>query len=256
VYAPLIHTSFSAYLPYDHSKDPRVDELSEETAPADGDCCDPVGESIGGCFDRLMVRRTASGRLPPLNPISERLFALIAPAADSHPSVLEIGCGGGAMLVALLGAGAKSADGFDLSVESIRIARRRAADAGVDDRVTLRVGDGAGAMLPRHDWVVLDRVLCCYPRLDALLANAIGAATNRIAFSVPVSYGWRGWVARAVVGLENALAPLRSRECRAFVHDVSRIEGALSAAGFRSTASSRRRFWHMEVFERPVAAAS
>ena len=42
------------------------------------------------------------------------------------------------------------------------------------------MGDGASVRLVPHDWVVLDRVLCCYPDLDRLLPKILDKAFERV----------------------------------------------------------------------------
>jgi hypothetical protein len=89
--------------------------------------------------------------------------------------------------------------------------------------------------LAAHDWVVLDRVLCCYPDLDRLLGNSVAAAKERHVFSVPASSGWRGLANRSWIRLEDATEALRGRPCRGYVHDIRRIEARLMDAGVRRT---------------------
>jgi ubiquinone/menaquinone biosynthesis C-methylase UbiE len=183
--------------------------------------------------------------------VSARLLAQLAgDAADLRPTLLELGCGTGAMTVALLKAGATSADGVDLSPESLATARRRADEAGVSERVRFENGDAAVLDLTAHDWVVLDRVFCCYPDVEALLANASGAAARRLAFSVPTSRGLRGLANRIFWGVEAFLTRFQRGPCPGYVHSVDRIEAALSAAGFRRVSHASAWFWYTAVWER------
>jgi SAM-dependent methyltransferase len=187
--------------------------------------------------------------------VSRELLDLLADVADRRPTVLELGSGSGGLSVALLERGAAAADGIDLSPESVATARRRADTAGVTDRATFAVGDAAQAALARHDWVVIDRVICCYAHVGPLLDNAIGAASERIAFSVPVSSGWRGLALRVLVTLENnVLDHFRKRPCPTYAHDVRKIEARLAAAGFSRLRSTRVGLWHLAVWGRAAGA--
>ncbi|MDQ2966177.1 MAG: methyltransferase domain-containing protein [Chloroflexota bacterium] len=198
-----------------------------------------------------MRQRAADGTRPALHSVSQRVFdALAVDATATAPSVLEIGCGGGALSIGLLERGATSATGVDLSTESLEVARGRAEVAGLSDRIRFEPGDGALIPLAPHDWVVLDRVLCCYPDLDRLLGNSVSAAQNRYAFSVPASSGWRGFANRIWFWLEDATESLRGQPCRGYVHDIRRIEARLKDAGFRRTRSGVARLWYVAVFDR------
>jgi magnesium-protoporphyrin O-methyltransferase len=215
------------------------------------DCC-PQPERdprIGSYFDSLTRQRTAGGVLPPMQPVSHGLYEELRDAASVRPSVLELGCGSGALGVALLELGASRYEGVDLSPESLAAAYRRADGAGVTDRASFLLGDGARLLLEPHDWVVMDRVICCYPDMDALLDNALTAAGNRVAFTVPHSRGWRGMVNRVIWGVEGLLDRIRSAS-PGYVHSLARIEARLAAAGFRRLRDRPGLLWYTAVWEK------
>ena len=187
-----------------------------------------------------------------MQPTTQRLFGLLSDVGDAKPTLLELGCGSGALLVGLLESGATRADGVDLSIGSLDAAKRRAEAAGVADRATFTQGDGALVELDPHDWVVMDRVICCYPDAPALLANALPAASRRFAFSVPTSRGMRGLANRVIWGLEGLWDRLRSN-APGYVHSLNVIEGRLRAAGFKPLRSSTGLMWHAAVWERRAA---
>ncbi len=168
--------------------------------------------------------------------------------------VLDLGCGRGGFLASVLRGGASAATGIDVSPASLDAARRQLADAGVADRATLREGDGAAVDLDAHDWVVLDRVICCYPDADTLVAHSAAAALGRYAFSVPASRGWRGRLARVSWAAENVYDRFRTHRCRGFVHDLDRVEGTLARLGFERRAQTYRGLWYIALFERTAAA--
>ena len=117
--------------------------------------------------------------------VTRRLLGALLELDPGGHSVLEGGSGPGALLIELLRAGASSGTGLDLSPEAIELARERAEDAGVADRATFSVGDAATTANALHDWVVLDKVICCYPDMDRLVANTIPAARSVYAFALP-----------------------------------------------------------------------
>lgn len=226
--------------------------VNDEPEPStSAECCSPIDPRIARHFDTKMRQRLATGTRPALHAVSRRLLdALAVDAVAAAPSVLEVGCGGGALCIALLERGAASANGVDLSAASLEVARGRAEAAGLADQTRFELGDGALVPLAPHDWVVLDRVLCCYPDLDRLVGNSVSAARQRYAFSVPASSGWPGVVNRIWSWLEEATEWLRGRPCRGYVHAVTTIEARLTDAGFRRTRSSTARLWYVAVFDR------
>lgn len=185
--------------------------------------------------------------------ITSRLLELVTEAAAGDASVLDLGCGTGADAIRLIEGGARSVTGLDLSPASIEVARRWAVQAGVGpERARFVVGDAASLPLQPHDWVILDRVICCYGDADRLLSNSLSAATGGIAFSVPESRGWRGLLNSISWRAEGLLKAVFTRDaCPGHVHDVRRIERRIEAAGFSKVSSGRSGLWYAAVFAKP-----
>jgi magnesium-protoporphyrin O-methyltransferase len=219
-------------------------------SPARTECDCPADPRIARFFDRRSLGRRGAGDRYEMKNVSKALLAALLRAGPAGRSVLELGCGPGALLTELLVAGAARASGVDLSAEALAEARDRLDEAGVADRASLTVGDAARVPLVAHDWVVLDKVICCYADFHALLANSVPAARRLYAFAVPASYGWRGIVARIDFGLENLAFSLLRRPCPGYVHDVRLIEDRLRDAGFRPSYRGTSHSWHIAVFER------
>jgi magnesium-protoporphyrin O-methyltransferase len=186
------------------------------------------------------------------------LLNALAPEADRGPTILEFGCGTGGLVVRLLTAGASHATGVDLSPTSVATARDRLAAAGFPDaRATFIVGDAADVIIERHDWVVLDRAICCYPDVDRLMGRAITSARTRIVYSAPESGGWRRMVHRAMWWVEDSWQRLRGfQPSPGYWHAIGDIESQLAAAGFHPTRQWRFRLWRLAIFERAAREPS
>jgi magnesium-protoporphyrin O-methyltransferase len=168
--------------------------------------------------------------------------------------VLDVGCGTGDLALATLGRGARSVSGFDLGAGAISNARALADERGLAERAVFEVGDGSRAELPKSDVVILNRVVCCYPSADELLANTLGAAGSVFALTAPIDRGLMGLYNRLVCWLGNGWYALRARKFRGFrvfVHDMAAIEARIVGAGFRPRARLHRRLvWDLRVYER------
>jgi magnesium-protoporphyrin O-methyltransferase len=213
-------------------------------------------EEGGCCFDdwvdnwskRAKKKRTVAGVTAPL-------LAALEEAGIRGRSILDIGCGIGDLATEAVSRGATQAFGVELSAKAVEEARRLAADRGVADRISFQVGDGAKVALPKADIVVLNRVFCCYPDIDALLTNSLSAAGVVYAFTTPPSTGLAGSFVKLQMRLANAWYRLRDgkfRGFRVFIHDVKAIDTRVQAAGFRPIRTeSRRAVWHLAVYARP-----
>lgn len=222
----------------------------------DPDCCAPPPDPrIARQFDAKIAEWADLDEFPDLVDVSGAILDLLREAPLRRPSVLELGCGTGGLGVALLEMGAERVTGIDLSAQSVEIARRRAAAAGQSEHATFEVGNAVEAPADRHDWVVLDRVICCFGDVERLVGRAIDLAGVRIALSAPESRGWRGLVNRPLWLAEYAWDRWWGG-CRGYVHDLNRIERRLAAAGFVPTASDRVGLWHIGLYDRPKMADS
>src|SRR5205085_7422409 len=141
----------------------------------------PETDDISRCFDRCARVRSRRGRPAKVRGVSKALLRLLERAGLAGATVLELGCGLGALSRETVARGASRADGIDVSPASISEATRLAAEAGFSDRTSFAVGDGATAQLEPHDVVVLDKVLCCYPHLEAFLSNSVAASRQTYA---------------------------------------------------------------------------
>jgi len=218
--------------------------------PKGQECACPTDSRIARHFDAKVAERLAKGQDPGLVAVSQRLRDELLSLDPSSRTVLELGCGRGGLLLRLVQAGAARATGLDLSPVSIAEARNRFEQAQLSERVHLSVGDAAQVPLERHDWVILDRVMCCYRDVERLLANTLPAARHVYAFTVPTSRGWRGVIARLAEWFENAWNARRGQPCPGYVHNLDLIEERLATAGFRLRHRDRQRLWHIAVYER------
>lgn len=214
------------------------------------ECTCPTDSRIARHFDAKVAQRLAQGQDPALVAVSQRLRDALLALDPTGRTVLELGCGRGGLLVRLVQAGAAQATGVDLSPASIAAAGKRFEQAQLSERARLSVGDAARVPLEPHDWVILDRVMCCYADVERLLANTLPAARQIYAFTVPTSRGWRGVVARLDEWFENAWSTVRGRPCPGYVHSLDLIEERLATAGFRLRHHDRQRLWHIAVYER------
>jgi SAM-dependent methyltransferase len=205
----------------------------------------PEAERIGQRFDK---------RFQDWQPISpeatDMLFGWLREAGLEGSTILDVGCGSGEFLVRALEAGATRATGADLSSEAIAMASELAEEAGVRDRAELWVGDAAIEALDEHDIVVLDKVICCYPNADALIARSTAAAGRVYAFALPESRGFWGLIARTRWFVFGLMEWIQGDRMGRFIHDREAVEAKVIAAGFRPLHSGRQFVWFVGVYAR------
>jgi magnesium-protoporphyrin O-methyltransferase len=205
---------------------------------------------MAGCCDTPFTARqarlaAAKYRKRGLGGTSRDLVEL---AGDvSGASVLEAGGGVGAIELELLAAGAARATDVELSGEYEGEARKLLAERGLSDRVERRVGDFVTEPVEPHDFVVLHRVVCCYPDVDAL----VGVAAERARRRMLLTYPQERRLTRAGIRAINVFMRLSRSEFRVFVHSVTRIEAAAAAKGLElRERRPRGLFWESAAYER------
>jgi len=180
------------------------------------------------------------------------LLELLTPYRSSGSSVLDIGGGIGIVDLELLRAGAGHATLVDASTAYLAVARDEARRAGLLDRIDFVEGDFVrrAASIDRADVVTLDRVICCYPDMEALVAESAGRA--KTAYGIVLPRDRRG--ARWAIALNNAWYRIRRKAYRGFIHPTARVDEIAAANGLRLRAERHTWIWRVAVYDRTVPA--
>ena len=206
-------------------------------------CCPPKGAEI--FTERLARRDAARYRRKGLGAVSERLVELVR---GKGRDVLEVGGGVGALQLELLRDGVERAVNVELSPAYEEEAGRLGREAGVEARIERRVLDfaqGAGE-IDAADIVLMNRVVCCYPDMPALV-GAAAAHTRRV---IALSYPPDTWLLRAAARAINLWSRLMRQEFRFFVHEPPAIFDVAATHGLHLETCERRRLWEIAALER------
>lgn len=168
--------------------------------------------------------------------------------------VLDIGAGLGVIAEQLLAAGARQATLVELSTAYADAARRRLAERGHSDRVTVRRGDflELAAQVGPADVVTLDKVICCYPDMHTLVDQSASKALKFYAASYPRDH----LMVRIAFWFENSIRLLRRNPFRTYVHAVAAIERRLRANGFELHSVKQTFLWRIVLFKRTAKRAA
>ena len=205
-------------------------------------CCKPHQGEYRRFFNRKFAERDLERYRRDGLSATERDLVTLCGKVEGE-SVLEIGGGIGALQVELLDAGAARTTNVELSG-----AYEEAADELLAGRSAERiVGDFVELDLPSHDIVLMHRVVCCYPDVDALVGSAAARTRHRLALTLPQQRPWIGW------GLCAVNAWLRLSRCgfRTYHHPLDRVVAAAAAHGLRlERRVSRKLLWESVSFVR------
>jgi SAM-dependent methyltransferase len=219
-----------------------------------------AGEERGGCcgqdFERLFDAREAARDLRAweeegLPDSTAELIDVLRTEGIEGATVLDVGAGVGMVHLELLAAGAASAVDVDLSRAYLAVARQEAERRGLVDRITYEYGDlvEIASALPPADVVALDRVICCYPDLPALLGGAVISRPGVIGLVHPSDSWWM----RASMSLFNAVSRLLRRGHFFYAHRRSEIDRVLGGEGYALRYHGGSRVWRVSVYGLPAA---
>jgi magnesium-protoporphyrin O-methyltransferase len=213
-------------------------------------CC-PSASPVAVQFDRRIAERDLR-RYRRRGPDSTTRLLLSElrrwPLAGAE--VLDIGGGIGVIGVELASV-LRSAIHVEAAPAYLDVARRELTQHLGADRARFLQGDfvSIADTVPRADVVTLDRVVCCYPDVSALLRQAAAKARRLLAFSYPRAR----WYVRLVVWLQNQWRQVTGNPYRGFVHPPRRMAEDLERAGLLHSSRCGTMTWIVDVYRRPDA---
>ena len=210
-------------------------------------CCQCQG--IEQMFDDRMARRQLRHyrRKGPAK-ATRRLLDAIAAGGIGGRTFIDVGGGVGAIQHDLMDRGAARGTSADASPAYLAAARAEAGARGYVSRMHYVDGDFVerAAGLEAADIVTLDRVVCCYPDMPAMLGAAASLASRTVGLIIP--RGTR--LMRFGVGVANLIQRLRRHPFRIYVHDPDEVEAVLAEHGMSRRYLRDGLVWRVMVFGR------
>jgi magnesium-protoporphyrin O-methyltransferase len=163
-------------------------------------------------------------------------------------TLLDIGGGIGAVQLDLLRAGVTRAISVEVSSAYLAIAKEEASRAGLSGRISYHQGDfvSLASQISEEDVVTLDRVICCYHDVDALVSFSAAKARKVYALVYPRAVWW----VKAALFFENLGYRLRRSPFRAFVHPTELVDRIVRDSGFTKILQQTTLTWQVVVYQR------
>jgi 2-polyprenyl-3-methyl-5-hydroxy-6-metoxy-1,4-benzoquinol methylase len=211
------------------------------------DCCSPKG------YRQIFSEKNARGeakryRRKGLDGTSRRIADLLKERGVEGKSLLEVGGGIGAIQIELLKAGIARAINVELTPTYEKAADQLVREAGVADRVERKVTDFAEAVpdVEVADFVVMNRVLCCYPDMPKLA----GAAAERARRALVLSFPNDRWWTRLGLTVVNLGFRVFRVQFQVFMHSPKLILATVERHGFTTRFNQRGMVWQVATLER------
>ncbi|MCI0347549.1 MAG: methyltransferase domain-containing protein [Chloroflexi bacterium] len=180
------------------------------------------------------------------DPTTRALIDAIVAEGVAGASLLDIGGGIGVIALELLAAGVARAVAVDASEAYVEAARAEAERRGYGDRTSAHLGDfvGLAPEVDPADVVTLDRVVCCYPDVHALLGAASAKANRLVGLVYPRDTWWNRIAARVIA----AWGWLTRDPTRWYLYRTAEVDRILRAAGFSGREVKRTFIWQVVVY--------
>ena len=184
---------------------------------------------------------------------TRRLIDVLVAEGVEGASLLDIGGGVGIVQLELLEAGVASSMDVDASAPYLEVAEAEAAERGFKDRTAYRHGDFVALAdeVESADVVTLDRVICCYPDVRALVGTSARHARRLYGLVYPVDRWWTRGVGRIM----NFFTMLSRSDYRMHVHSEQLVDRLIREAGLQPHYRHAGMVWQTVVYARPEGTA-
>jgi 2-polyprenyl-3-methyl-5-hydroxy-6-metoxy-1,4-benzoquinol methylase len=213
-------------------------------------CCTP-GESCSATnsffsrWSRMYARRF---RTAGLEPVQKYLVEGIRHHSIEGRSILDIGCGVGSIHLTLLRQGASRSVGIDMSEGMLQEARHFADKFGLTERAHYVMGDFTklSPSVEESDIIVLDKVVCCYEDVAAL----IHTSTDKTRQTYALSHPKENLLMKGLFKGHTLLAKIFGWSFHPFWHNWAAMKSLILSRGFRLVYENSTISWQVLVFER------
>lgn len=210
-------------------------------------CCH--GQNYDSLFDAKIARKELRAyRSKGPRGATARLLQIVKASTPPSPSLLDIGGGVGVIPQEMLKAGASQITSVDASEAYHATTESVAREQGFEKRWNSTKGDfvECSADISPADIVTLDKVICCYPDMPALVGASATKAEKIYGIVIPKDEWW----VRSVAKIGNLILKVLRYEFRGYVHRHAAIDAVIEKAGLRKSATASYWFWSIRLYTR------
>ncbi|HEX9412623.1 MAG TPA: methyltransferase [Ktedonobacterales bacterium] len=211
-------------------------------------------DGIERCFNvqritKELARYRQRGPAKNTRLLVEALLAELQAQGIEGRTLLDIGGGIGAIPHLLLEDGMRQAMVVEASAAYLAAAREEAERRGLAKQISFQHGDlvTLAPSIPAADIVTLDRVICCYDDMPAL----VGLSAARAERLYGVIYPRDAWWMHLFIRVQNAALRIRRLPIRFFVYPTVAVDATIRAHGLERRFSRTAGVWQVVVYARP-----
>lgn len=213
-------------------------------------CCqtNPRQEGTNKFFSRWSKSYAKRFRKGKMEKVQKYLLEGVRKEPVASREILDIGCGVGSLHLTLLKEGAAKATGVDMAEGMLEQARKFSEEHGMKDKTSYVLGDFVekAAEVQTADITLLDKVVCCYEHVDALVKESTGKTKRIYALSHPK----QSFMVQAVFKTQIFFLTLFRAKFRPFWHNWAWLQSLIVAQGFQLIYQNSTIAWQVAVYKR------
>lgn len=181
---------------------------------------------------------------------TKKLLSLLLQLDLKGKTLLDIGGGIGAIQWFFLENGAKKTMDVDASNAYIKVAKAHAKKNDLVDKTQFLTGDfiDKATEIHAHDFVTLDKVVCCYPDYKSLIGQALEKCTDTIALTFPLG----GPLSKIIALVENIYFSFKKNPFNTYIHSPRDIEEFIISKGFAPVQKRISFPWHVQIYSKVI----
>lgn len=210
-------------------------------------CSNPQCRGIEEVFDdSVALQELKEYKKKGLRKTTRLLLSAVQKLGVEDATLLDIGGGIGAIQLEMLKAGAVQVTNVDASPAYSKVAREEAARRGWGEKITYHVGNfvDLAPTLEPVEIVTLDRVICCYNDMPALVQASVARARRVYAVVFPRDVWWIKFGVKVFGWVQGLLR----RPFRIFAHPTEDVDALVREKGFERVFTNRGIFWQVIVY--------
>ncbi len=163
-------------------------------------------------------------------------------------SLLDIGGGIGAIQWKFLENSASKTTDVDASRGYLKVAEEYSHKMNWGEKTEFIMADfnDVSDSIENHDYVTLDKVICCYPDYKKLLSNALTKSNEVLFLSFPIG----GIVSKLLSKLSSIYFRFRNNPFRTYIHDPGEVHQFIESKGFQLQQKAISFPWIVRAYQR------
>ena len=177
---------------------------------------------------------------------TKKLLKLLLDQDVKEKTLLDIGGGIGAIQWSFLKNGGKRTMDVDASNGYIHVAKAHAHENNLTNKADFLMGNFVdnSEEIGVHDFVTLDKVVCCYPDYKTLLGLALEKCDQTVGLVFPLG----GPISKVTAMFENLYFFFKKNPFQTYIHSPREIENFIISKGFALAKKKISFPWHVQVY--------